>query len=258
MNKKKYLNTSILSTANAFDPTDAGLEAASAHQGLTITIDQKHLASQDQNQFVLTGTTADNAILYYDIKAFSKHFEISEAAIRRVIACIKTRWRYEYCLSYGYKHFVSPMILLLLKRRRKGLRNAEYASFLHRYTWSTVGSIRFREPFSADRCRVIMERLGKKLAAAFPTVVNYYFYVTEENCGKDGFHNHFVYGNHALPENEAVVSIVNRHLEYYGGRYEKKSVVEKMDQKDYFLEYLVKQMHRMPDHYNWLHSNLFK
>lgn len=226
-------------------------------KGVKVYINENLFEKNQVNHFNVTGTTTNTGIIYYDLPQFSKKFATPVFSIRNTIDKIQGRQRPQYLLSIGGKHFVSPLTLTLQKKSLPHLKNLDYSHFLNRYTWSIAGTVRFHNYASADRCVTVMNRLYKRLQRSHDDTFNHFFFVTEENPGKDGYHSHFVYGNNALPDADKVIGMVTEHKKNYTGFYDRASLTEPFNQKNYFLEYMVKQLHKMPEYYDFNH-NIFR
>jgi hypothetical protein len=110
---------------------------------------------------------------------------------------------------------------------------------------------------SADRCVQLMKKLGEHLKKHYPQELHTFFYVTEKNDGDGGYHSHFVYGmQNPIICTATLITQIEAFVARYRGSYQRQSLVEPINQKGYFIEYMVKQMHQNPDHYNWWDHNL--
>ena len=249
VNNKKYVNEVVLhQTKKGLDFWLALAETEDVPDAFSITI------TELDTNYSITGVTLDTGVQYYEMDHFVKQFGIGYSKLYNLIKNLTVRNRFLYCLPLGGKLYVSPYLLIYTKKHLDHLRNLDYAWLCNRYTWDVVGTIRLEQYMTAKACRELMQKLFARLCRKFPNVANYMFFVTEENPGKDGFHNHLVYGNHLHPDYKEVEKIVNKLLHPYGGNIERRSLFEKIDQKDYFIEYMVKQIHQLPDHYDWLHK----
>jgi hypothetical protein len=251
INDKKFLSPSILHQCKRKTEVKERVE----EDGLKLVINDQVLS--DEYRFNITGTTVEHTgVMYFDINQSYHYLGIKEREVRSLIPKINERYRYEYCLSYAKKHYVSPLVMILTKKRSPLLKNIDYANFARRYGWCTAGTVRFQNDMSPDASCKLMKALFDKLKRTYPQTFNYFFHVTEINPDQLGTHSHFVYGNHSYPPAEEVEAVIQNFLGRKGGRWEKKSLIEKYNHDDYYLEYMVKQMHVLPNHYNWYHHNL--
>jgi hypothetical protein len=251
VNGKKYVNEIVL------HQTKKGLQFWQAISDKDTTVDGFAVSIESAAQmFAVTGVTLDTGVQYYEMNQFVKQFKICYSKVYKILQSLGSKDRYLFCLSIGGKLYVSPYVLIYLKKHLHHLRNLDYAWLSNRYTWDVVGTIRLEQYMSPKACRELMQKLFHKLCKKYPNIPNYMFFVTEENPDKSGFHNHLVYGNHLHPEYKEIEKLVNRALDPDKGNIERRSLFEKINQQDFFIEYMVKQIHRMPDHYDWLHKNI--
>jgi hypothetical protein len=254
VNGKKYVNEVILQqTKKGIEYWQSISEKQQVAEGLQIDITNKDLCIE----FVFTGITLNTGVQYFDMEQFATRFKIGYSQLYGLVKNLPTNNRYQFCIAIGGRLYVSPHLLIYLKRHLSHLTNLEYAWMCNRYTWDIVGTIRLEQYMTPKACRDLMERLFNRLCNKFLNTPHYLFFVTEQNPGCDGYHSHFVYGNHNHPQWDEVSSVINKVLQPYGGNIQRRSLLEKINQKDYFIEYMVKQIHKMPDGYDWLHKNIF-
>jgi hypothetical protein len=98
---------------------------------------------------------------------------------------------------------------------------------------------------SADHCVTQMKKMATYLKKQYPNELHTFFYVTEKNQGDGGYLSHFVYG--IQNPNICTATLVKRIEKFIAksnGDYERQTLTEPINQKDYFIEYMVKQMHK--------------
>ena len=266
LGNKLYFHKSLYKAGKTEDyiksiyaPTGEDIRGLHCGDDLRVGVNLSRVAPFNEDSYTpVTGVTFDNGLIYYEIDMFCKNFGLSSSTVYSYINRIY-RERYRYCLSLGGKHYVSPGILFFTKKYVSQLKNLEYAGFLNFYTWTLAGSIRYIDNsyHSADRCVAMMKKLGAYLKKQYPDELHTFFYVTEKNKGDDGYHSHFVYGiQNSTLCTKTLIGRIEGFINKHNGKYKKQCLTEKINQKDYFMEYMVKQMHSNPDHYGWIDHNL--
>ncbi len=218
-------------------------------------IPTKELTENDGEVRPVTGCTTEIGIQFYDKKTFSKKFGISTKTIERRIQYFKNQrgsWRYVQGLD---KHYVSCGIIGFKRKELRYFKNEDYSQFLRVYDWHLAGTVRSTICSTAMLARKRMEGLFKALTQRYPNRQILFFYVTEENPGKDGFHNHFV-----LSVNDGDIKTIVAWMKGYINnisrgqtKFEKTTdtLLEEYRIKENWIEYMVKQMHKLPEAYNW-------
>lgn len=265
LGNKRYFHKSLHKAGkpdylkSIYTPSGEDIQGLQRGEDLRVAIDLSSAAPFNEETYTpVTGVTFDNGLIYYEIEMFCKRFGISASSVYDYIDRIY-RHRYRYCLSIGGKHYVSPGILFFKKKYLPQLKNLEYAGFLNCYTWTLAGSVRYvdNDYHSADRCITMMKKMAMYLKKQYPNELHTFFYVTEKNKGDGGFHSHFVYG--IQNPNICIKTLIERIEKFItkcNGDYQRQILTEPIDQKDFFIEYMVKQMHDNPDHYGWMDHNL--
>jgi aromatic ring-cleaving dioxygenase len=259
--KKQYVNEGLLLTGKR---STTGWKKISEAKNTTV---QKNcvgicgdvaetVASQLREDVVvpITGVTTSNRVHYIELEACAAKYGVSVSTLRKDLKEIfsHNRWsreRFRYVLTIDGKHYISPVLMFLRRAYRMKLKNTEYAALFAQWAWNVCGTSRFYHSVSEVNAVDIMRDLCEGLKRLYPGVPAYFAYVTERDPDSCGYHNHFVYGNQDNPPAERLRMQINELLERYGGRYENKTHIESMRFDDYFLEYMVKDLHRHPDSY---------
>jgi hypothetical protein len=202
----------------------------------------------------ITGVTASNRVTYIELEACAAKYGVSVSTLRNDLKEIfsHNRWsreRFRYVLTIDGKHYISPVLMFLQRAYRMRLKNVEYAALFAQWEWNVCGTSRFYHSVSETKAVEIMHDLQEGLKRLYPNVPAYFAYVTERDPDGCGYHNHFVYGNQDNPPAERLREQINELLERYGGRYEHKTHIEGMRFSDYYLEYMVKDIHQQKDSY---------
>ncbi len=206
----------------------------------------------------VTTYTLDTGVVYYDIPTFIKKFIVSDSTIRRRILMLEHhKEKYRYILPLD-KIYISCGIVGFKKREMHNFKNEDYSQFARLYTWDLCGTVRYSDEFftTEETARGKMEILFKKIKRRFKTNELIFFYVTEQNPGKDGYHNHFAFGcKSAIPITE-ITTFIKNNLKAKVEAWSPNTELEDYKIKGNWLEYMVKQIHKVPEGYNWLDHNV--
>lgn len=228
-------------------------------KGINLIIKQDELKEITENSKIQT-VTSDTGVVYYTIQQFSHKYSVSDSTIRRRINCLEhnnQKWR--YVINIGTHYLVSCGIVGFKKREMKKFKNEDYSQFLRTYTWDLTGTVRYSDQSVTTEAmaRSRMENLFKSIKRKFSNKELVFFYVTEENPGKDGYHSHFVLGYKSELVNKDVKAFIEYKLRAKINDRSANTLVEGYRIKENWIEYMVKQMHKSPEGYNWLDHNLF-
>lgn len=208
----------------------------------------------------ISTVTSDTGIIYYTIQGFTEKYKISDSTIRRRISSLEhNREKWRYVINLGNHYLVSCGIVGFNRKEMLRFNNNDYSQFLRTYTWDLAGTARYSDNVvtTEARARERMEKLFKSLKRKYPKNELVFFYVTEENPGKDGFHSHFVLGHKSELFNNEVKKFVENRLRAKVDDRTANTLVEGFRIKENWIEYMVKQIHKVPEGYNWLDHNLF-
>lgn len=221
------------------------------------TINIKDITGSTMN--VITEIVSNIGYCYYDIPTFERIYGLSDKTIRRrIIEAQGKRDAWRYFIKVDGKNYVSVAILGFKKKNLIGKIRTDYIEFLGLYDWDIIGSLRPVVCSNVKAAKKNMDGFYKALITKFAGDSFVFFYVTEENPAKDGYHSHFV-----LNSIDAEVKLVKIWVKSYLSKYnqaakkneDKTSVhIENFDTHLRWqgLNYMTKQIEKYQDGYDLL------
>ncbi|NVN94137.1 MAG: hypothetical protein HXX18_02515 [Bacteroidetes bacterium] len=230
-------------------------------KGINVNIKLEDITGNTENiNTSITGFTANNGITYYDIPTFIKISDLSDKTIRRRISSVenkKDKWRYVIAPD-GHKLYVSCMLANIKRFFLSNTLKDDYVKFLSAYSWSIKGTLRPQYCPTPEASRKASENFFNAIKKNFKGVNLIFWYVTEQNPNKDGFHCHFLLGS-PDKDYDTLKNWINRYLGSFNTSKKTKkrltnSHIDNYDINGDWLNYATKQMHLLPDAYGWLDS----
>ena len=218
---------------------------------------------------LITRATTNTKIPYYSIDEFCERFAISEKTVRRRIqkASAIPNAHNLFTMVQG-KYLVTAGLLTLGNTPQKELHNSEYALWLSAYSWKVAGTYMPYGEKSSKSVARSMQTLFAKMQAAFPGQDLQMFYAIERNSEGKGCHSHFVIGGGEL-DAKLAIDWLTGYFQPYGQSNlssdaassptaQKVASVDLrvFDPQQNWLFYIVKQLHILPDSYEFLFTGM--
>ncbi len=207
------------------------------------------------DEFIVTGITV-NQKPYTEIKQFCLMYGISDSKIRRLIRKVEHNRSREFFIKMENKIFVSPSILMLTDENFSKLEtlNGNFEVLFRGFDWDYFGCVSFvwelKQKTVSDRMNKFFDKLGSKYKDAKIRM----FFVCEENKTRKGYHTHFILWTNIKDKSE-VKSFTENHFRGNGKNPSANTKIEKYDPKEGGVGYLMKELHKNLDGYDYLTKN---
>lgn len=213
-------------------------------------------ARRMEDEYNITGLTINHRT-YYEVKHYCNNIgNISDSTVRRLLKKVEHRNCNDYFIKVANKIFVSPSITMLADEHfsKTDTINGNWEQFLRSHTWDYFGCVSFRWSISLNTAKERMtsyfERLGKK----YKTAELRLFYVCEQNKTRDGYHVHFVLWTD-VKDKAQVRSFTENHFRGKAAEPFANTKIEKYDPNEGGIGYLLKEVAKNPDGYDYLYKN---
>jgi len=185
---------------------------------------------------------------YFSIEEFQKRLNVSESTVRRLISKLKNNKTERYFLLFQGKYYVS------LNARNHSINCKEmrdsYTQYLKKYDWKIWGSVNFSESLNLNQIRKLASNYFENLQNKFPDESFTFFFVSEVNSSREGYHFHFLLDF----TNEKTFGLVKGSSEVFFRRGRKNlsanTLIERFKSEKDGIRYILKQIKEVPDGYD--------
>lgn len=207
------------------------------------------------DEFIATGLTI-NQRTYIEIKQFSRMYNMSDSTVRRLLRKVEHRRSREFSIKLENKIFVSPSITMLTKENFSKMDdiNGNWEVFLRGFEWDYFGCVSFKWSITQATAKERMTKFFDKLSNKFKSAEIRMFYVCEENNTRDGYHTHFILWSDITDKAE-VKRFMENHFRGNGKEPFANTRIDKYDPNDGGIGYMLKEVSKNPDGYDYLYKN---
>ena len=208
-----------------------------------------------EDDYVPTGLTI-NQRSYIEISQYCRIYNVSDSTVRRRLKKVEHNRCNEFFIRILNKIYVSPNITMLTNENHSmiGTINGNWETFLRGFQWDYFGCVSFRWSITQKTAKERMAKLFDKLSSKYKSAEIRLFYVCEENKTRNGYHTHFILWTDIANKAE-IKSYVENHFRGKGTEPFANTKVEAYDPKDGGIGYLLKEMSKNPDGYDYHYKN---
>jgi disulfide oxidoreductase YuzD len=209
-----------------------------------------------EDEYVATGLTV-NSRAYVEIEQYCKSYTTcSDSTVRRLLKKVEHQRCNEFFIKLNGKIYVSPNITMLTSENfsKMGTINGNWETFLRSFEWDHFGCVSFKWSIKQKTAKERMAKFFDRLARKFKSAEIRIFYVCEENKTRDGYHTHFVLWTDITNKAE-VKNFTENHFRGKSSEPFANTSIEKYDPTDGGIGYLLKEMSKNPDGYDYLIKN---
>ena len=208
-----------------------------------------------EDEYVATGLTT-NGRSYTEIESYCKAYEKSDATVRRLLKKVEHARCNEFFIKLNNKIYVSPNISMLTNEHYSKIDtlHGNWEVFLRGFEWDYFGCVSFRWSITQKTAKERMAKLFEKLSSKYKSAEIRLFYVCEENKTRNGYHTHFILWTDIANKAE-IKSYVENHFRGKGTEPFANTKIETYDPKDGGIGYLLKEMSKNPDGYDYHYKN---
>jgi hypothetical protein len=216
------------------------------------------------NSYITTGVNHNitppyliiNHRTYYSVDSFAENYNVSEAFVRKQIKLVENKDCQLYFYRIQNKLWVTDAIFQLKSQSMSKLSKVEgtLAKYLQGFEWDFFGTVRFQSKFSQDTVRSIAEVFAKRLTTKYYGKGLRLFYAIEKNPEwNSGFHFHFLLWVDSDNKSE-VKKFTEGHFRGSKGTYGNTHMVTYNPSLG-AAAYILKQLHLLPDAYDFFSIN---
>lgn len=189
---------------------------------------------------------------FYNLELTKFRLNISESTIRRLIKKYKNELFERYYVYFHGKYYFSLNIREPLIESNDIRTN--YARYLKKYDWKIWGSVNFNEIMSLSQIRDIANLYFDTLKKKFPNVNFTFFFATELNSCREGYHLHYLLDFNNENDFKRILYESDSFFKIKRKKLATNTLIEKYDKEKNGISYILKQIKKLPDGYDVLLS----
>lgn len=208
-----------------------------------------------EDDYVPTGLTI-NQRSYIEIEQYCRIHNVSDSTVRRRLKKVEHNRCNEFFIRMLNKIYVSPSITMLTNENynKTDTINGNWETFLRGFDWDFFGCVSFRWSITQQTAKDRMGKFFDKMSSKYKGAEIRLFYVCEENKTRNGYHSHFILWSD-IPDKAEVKSYTENHFRGNGKDPFANTKIEKYDTNRGGIGYLLKEVTRNPDGYDYHYKN---